>query len=96
MNASSGCERMPPGWMQNRLPELTRIECTGRLPEVQSILSEAFWGDPGRFLLWLPQGLNQERPAFERAAIARDIEELQSFFEQQARNGRKTGQMALI
>jgi hypothetical protein len=96
MNTSSGCERMPPGWMQNRLPELTRIECVGRLLEVQLILAEAFWGEPGRFLIWLAQGLNREHPAFERAAIAMDVEELQSFFEQQGSSGKKTGQMALI
>jgi len=96
MNTPFGCERMPPGWMQNRLPELTRIECASRLSEVQSKLAEAFWGEPGRFLVWLGQGLNREYSAFERAAIARDVEELQSFFEQQASHGKKTGQMALI
>ena len=96
MNASSGCERMPPGWMQNRLPPLARIECAGRLPEVQSFLAEAFWGEPGLFLNWLAQSFDPERTAFDRSAMARDIEELQSFFEQQASSGKKTGQMALI
>jgi hypothetical protein len=40
--------------------------------------------------------LNRECPGFERAAIARDVEELQAFFEQQARPQKKTSQMALL
>jgi predicted GIY-YIG superfamily endonuclease len=96
MNVSAGYERMPRGWMQNRMPELTRIECAERLAEVQAILTQAFWGDPALFLNWLAQELNQECPAFERTAIAKDVEELQAFFEQQARPQKKTLQMALL
>jgi hypothetical protein len=87
MNPSAGSERMPVS---------ARIECAARLAEVQSLLAEAFWGEPVLFLNWLAQGLNGERTTFERGAIARDIEELQSFFEQQANGGKKTAQMALI
>jgi predicted GIY-YIG superfamily endonuclease len=96
MNVPAGYERMPHGWMQNRMPELTRIECAERLAEVQTILAHAFWGDAALFLSWLARGLNQERPAFERTAIAADVEELEAFFEQQARPQKKTGQMALL
>lgn len=96
MNASAGSERMPRGWMQNRLPELARIECAERLAEVQAILTQVFWGSAALFLNWLAHALNRECAGFERAAIARDVEELQVFFEQQARPQKKTAQMALL
>jgi predicted GIY-YIG superfamily endonuclease len=97
MNASAGCERMPRGWMENRMPELTRIECAERLGEVQDVLAQAFWGSPALFMNWLAQGLNEDRPPFERAAIAKDVEELELFFEQQqARPQKRTGQMSLL
>ena len=96
MNASAGSERMPRGWMQNRMPELTRIECAERLTEVQAILAQAFSGSPAPFLNWLARTLNRECAGFERAAIAKDVEELQTFFEQQTRAQKLTAQMALL
>jgi hypothetical protein len=47
------------------------------------------------FMNWLAMRLNIDRPAFERLAIQKDMEELQEFLEQE-RPERRTRQMGLL
>jgi hypothetical protein len=96
MNPDNGFYQMPHGWSQNKLGDVARIECRDRIEEVRAVLEDAFWGSPGLFLNRLAMGLNTERPGFERTAIAKEIEGLQEFFEQQKRPEKRTGQMALL
>jgi hypothetical protein len=56
---------------------------------------KVFWGISGALLNWLAMKLNTGRPAFEMAAIQKDIDELKEFLEQD-RPDRKTGQMGLL
>jgi len=85
---------LPHGWLQGRTGAVIEIECGVLTGEMSGALGNAFWGNHTLFLNWLALKLGNERPAFERNTIAREIEELQEFFEQQA--GKKTGQMALL
>jgi hypothetical protein len=96
MNPDAGFHQMPCGWSQGRMLDVARIHSAHRTAEAREALATAFWGDHALFLNWLAINLNGDRPAFERTAIARDLEELQEFFEHQNRAGRKSGQMALL
>jgi len=96
LHPAHGFQQLPHGWLQNRLPEIAPLHCANRLPEVQAALENAFWGSPALFLNWLAMQLNTPRPAFERAAIAREIEELQEFFLKQRTPEKSSNQMALL
>jgi hypothetical protein len=96
MNPGAGFHQMPFGWSQGRLTDVASIDSANRTKEVRNILAHAFWGNHTLFLNWLAVNLNTERPIFERTAIAQDIEELEEFFEQQQRPGKKSEQMALL
>ena len=69
------------------------VECG--VEELRTVLNEGFWGSSGVFLNWLAIRLNTGRPAFERVAIQKDMDELKEFLEQD-RPDRKTGQMGLL
>jgi hypothetical protein len=79
--------------MQNRMNEVVRVDCS--VEELRAVLEEAFWGSSGVFLNWLAMKLNADRPAFERLAIQKDIEELQEFLGQE-RPERVSKQMVLV
>jgi hypothetical protein len=95
MNPGKSFHQMPLGWMQSRMPEVVRIECADWIEEMRTVLENAFWGSPDLFSNWLAMKLNTDRPVFERTAIAKDIEEIREFFEQD-RPAKRTGQMALL
>ncbi|MDR3457390.1 MAG: nucleotide excision repair endonuclease [Verrucomicrobiae bacterium] len=95
-NPTRGLHQLPHGWMQNRLPATARLEFGPRLNPVRAALEHAFWGSPTLFLNWLARELNAARPAFERTAIAKDLEELQEFFAQPKQAEQRHGQMALL
>lgn len=96
MNPAQGFQQLPHGWSQGRLTAVAGIECAARVEEVRETLEQAFWGSSARFLNWLALQLHLERPAFEKTAVARDLEELRRFFEQQDRPEKRTGQMTLL
>jgi hypothetical protein len=96
LNPYHGFHRMPYGWSQGTLVDVASVDCADRVQEVREAVANAFWGCPALFLSWLELRLNTERPAFERAAIAKDLEEVREFLEQQNRLGKRTGQMALL
>jgi hypothetical protein len=83
MSPGKSFHQMP----QGRMPEMVRIECAVWIEEVRPVLEDAFWGSPVLFLNWLVMRLNTDRPAFERTAIAKDIEE---------NRPERHGQMALL
>ena len=96
MHPDAGFHQMPHGWSQTKMTGVARVNSANRIEEVRDALANAFWGNHTLFLNWLAINLNIERPLFEQTAIARDIEEMQEFFEQQNRPGKKSGQMALL
>ncbi|HTY87120.1 MAG TPA: GIY-YIG nuclease family protein [Candidatus Acidoferrum sp.] len=96
LHPAAGFHQLPLGWAQQRLRDVARIECGGRVEEVRTALDNAFWGDPELFTCWLTALLNRNRPAFERAAILADVEELQEFFKRQNRTTHRTAQMVLL
>jgi hypothetical protein len=97
LNPAKAYQHLPHGWLQNRFPDSVTIQCPESLPEVRAALGEAFWGSSTVFLNWLTFRLNAERPTFERAAIAKDLQELQEFFAQQERRPEKRApQLALL
>jgi GIY-YIG catalytic domain len=93
MNPDKSFVQMQLGWMQNRMNEVVSVECS--VEELRPVLNEAFWGSSGVFLNWLAIRLNSGRPAFERVAIQKDMDELKEFLEQD-RLDRTTGQMGLL
>lgn len=96
MNPGLGFSQLPPGWPQGRLGDPVAIPCGARVEEVKTAMAEAFWGSREVFITWLARSLNSVRPPFERAAIARDMEEIGGFFEHQRSPGTATRQMALL
>lgn len=95
MKPGRSFHQMPPGWSQGRMGDRVEIDCGRQTEEVRAALANAFWGDPALFMNWLAK-LNTERPAFERTAITKDLEELQEFFDQQDRSQKRTAQIALL
>jgi hypothetical protein len=93
MNPDKSFVQMQLGWMQDRMNGVVGVECG--VEELRAVLNEAFWGSSGVFLNWLAIRLNTGRPAFERVAIQKDMDELKEFLEQD-RLDRKTGQMGLL
>jgi predicted GIY-YIG superfamily endonuclease len=96
VNAGNGFHQIAHGWLQDRMPQVARVACGVQIEEVQGAMNEAFWGNSAAFLNWLAVKLNTDRPAFEKNAIVKDIEELQEFFQHLSRAGKRTGQMALL
>lgn len=96
LKPASGFREMPHGWAQGALPDVLELDCGDRAGELREALVNAFWGDQAAFLNWLATQLNTDRPAFDKAAIAKGIEEVRDFLEQQNRPGKKSAQMALL
>lgn len=97
MNQNKTFQHLPHGWLQNQLSDTVDVRCDESIAEVRTALGEAFWGSSTVFVNWLMLRVNTGRPAFERAFIARDLEELQEFFAQQNRRPEKRApQLALL
>ena len=93
LNPDKTFVQMPLGWVQNRMSEVVEIQ--GCADELKPVLQEAFWGNSGLCLNWLAVKLAADRPAFEQAAMQKDLEELREFLEQD-RPERKTRQLSLL
>lgn len=96
MNSAAGYHQLPFGWRQGATLEAATIDSRGRTGEIRAALMNAFWDDHAMFLNWLAVNLNRDWTAFERAAIAKDVETLKEFIERQQRLGKDSGQMALL
>jgi len=96
MNPDAGFHRLPYGWSAERLKDVARIECVGQMEQVRTAVDNTFWGEPEVFTNWLTASLNQNRSAFECAAILADVEELQEFFKHQNGTTKSTAQMVLL
>lgn len=96
-NPEKPFHQMPLGWMQNQMPDIVEIVCENYLSAMRSMMGEAFWGSSTVFLNWLTLRLKSERPTFERAAIAKDLQDLTEFFtHQNQRAEKRSPQLVLL
>lgn len=73
------------------------IACGARGTEVRQALENLCWGRPEEFSSWLLASTGADLPAFDRAAMQADLEEIADFVANY-RNGRATHsrQLALL
>ena len=96
LHPQAGFSRLPHGWAHNRFALPVTIACGARAAEIRRALDTSS-GDSrrhSRLGCWPPSDANL--PAFERAAILADLEEIESFAASY-RNGKPTNnQLALL
>ena len=79
LHPQCGFSQLPHGWAQGRLGETVALDCGGRAAEVRAAVQNIFWGHTECFANWLTASVNPTLPAFERAALLADLEEVQEF-----------------
>lgn len=79
LNPQAGFSRLPHGWAQHRLALPVTIDCGSREAEVRQALENLYWGQPEEFSTWLLAFTKADLPAFERAAMQADMEEIENF-----------------
>jgi hypothetical protein len=90
-----GFRGLPHGWARGEMAEVAAVEC-GELAEgVRTALANAFWGEAGLFFNWLALQFSSDVPAFEKAAVAAAVAELEEFFGRMEPD-RRSAQMALL
>ena len=96
MNPEMSFSELPHGWALGRFGDSVKIDCGTRLDEAQAAMENTFWSSRELCTTWLTLSLNPDRPAFERSAISRDVEELQEFIEHYRKPLKTAGQMTLL
>jgi excinuclease UvrABC nuclease subunit len=96
LHPQCGFSQLPCGWAQGRLGDMVKLDCSERAEEVRAALQNIFWGQPESFAGWLMASVNPNLPAFERAALLADLEEIQEFGLKRKNPGAAPCQMALL
>lgn len=79
LNPEASFSRLPHGWAQNRFALPVTIVCGAPVAEMRLALESLFWGRPEDFSAWLRSSIKADLPAFERAALLADLEEVETF-----------------
>jgi len=96
LNPQAGFSRLPHGWAQNRFALPVTIACDAREAETRRALENLCWGQAEAFSAWVLASTEANLPAFERAAMQSDLEEIENFTASY-RNGRAANrQLALL
>lgn len=96
LNPQAGFSQLPHGWTSTRLPLPVTIGCGARIREIRSALENVFWGKPGAFTDWLMATVATRLPAFDRAAVLADLEEINYFTASYRGSKSDSAQLALL
>ena len=96
LNPQAGFSRLPHGWAQNRFALPATIACGAREAEIRLALKNIFWGQPEEFSTWLRTSIAADLPAFERAALLADLEEIETFAATAREGIPSSNQLALL
>lgn len=96
LNPQAGFSRLPHGWAQNRFALPVTIVCGAREAEMRLALENLFWGCPEDFSAWLRTSIEADLPAFERAALLGDLEEVETFAARDHKVMARGNQLALL
>lgn len=96
LHPQCGFSQLPNGWGQGRFGETVTLNCGERVAEVRAALQDVCWGRPEDFANWLIGLVNPNQPAFERAAMQADLEEIREFGLKRKNPPAAVNQMALL
>ena len=96
LNPQAGFSRLPHGWAHNRFALPATINCGTRAAEVRQALENLFWGKPEGFSSWSLASVEADLPAFERAALLADLEEIENFAASYRDGVASSSQLALL
>ena len=82
--------------MKNRFALPVTVTCGAREAEIRLALKNIFWGQPEEFSAWLQTSIGDDLPAFDRAALAADLEEIETFATDARRDVAINAQLALL
>ena len=96
LNPQAGFSRLPHGWARNRFAFPVTIACGAREAEIRRALENLCWGRPEEALAWLLASTEAGLPAFERAAMQADMEEIENFAASYRAGRASSSQLALL
>ena len=96
LNPQAGFSRLPHGWARNRFALPVTIACGAREAEIRQALENLFWGKAEDFSAWLLASVGADLPAFERAALLADLEEIENFAASYRAGIASSSQLALL
>jgi predicted GIY-YIG superfamily endonuclease len=96
INPQAGFSDLPHGWTHNRFALPVTIACGPRKAEIQRALENLFWGETEEFSSWLLVCTEADRPAFDRAAMQADLEEINNLIADYREGRPRNGQLALL
>lgn len=96
LNPQASFSRLPYGWAKNRFELPVTICCGPREPEIWLALKNILWGQPEEFSAWLRTSVVADLTAFDRAALAADLEEIETFTTDARRDVARSTQLALL
>ena len=79
LHPQAGFSCLPCGWAQNRFASPVSLVCGAREGEIRRAMESLCWGRPEEFSAWLLASTCAALPAFERAAMQADMEEIENF-----------------
>jgi len=96
LHPQAGFSRLPHGWAHNRFTLPVMLACRARKAEVRLALENLFWGQSEAFPVWVLGCVGADLPAFERAALLADLEEIANFTASYRDGKPGNGQLALL
>ena len=96
LNPQAGFSRLPHGWAKNRFALPVTVTCGAREAEIRLALKNIFWGQPEEFSAWVQTSIGADLPAFDRAALAADLEEIETFATTGREGVTRSNQLALL
>lgn len=76
LNPQAGFSRMPHGWAKDQFVLPVSVMCGTREAEIRLALQNILWGQPTEFSAWLQTSIGADLSAFDRTALAADLEEM--------------------
>jgi predicted GIY-YIG superfamily endonuclease len=96
MNPQTGFGWLPHGWAQGKFGDAPAQDCREHADEIRTALENLFWGRPELFLVWMAVAIQSDAPAFERAVVMADVDEIQEFIAHRRDGAVPNGQIALL
>lgn len=96
LNPQAGFSRLPHGWANNRFVMPVTVTCGAREAEIRLALKNILWGQPEEFSAWLQTSIGADLPAFDRTALATDLEEIETFVTDERKGAARNSQLALL
>ncbi len=96
LNPRAGFSRLPHGWAKNQFALPVTVTCGAREMEIRLALKNIFWGQPEEFSAWVQTSIGADLPAFDRSALAADLEEIETFATDERKGVDRSNQLALL